>query len=90
MVEFMQQGTALTSEVCCETLNKLRRAIENKRCGMLTPSLVLLHDSVHPRTAARTRALPGHFNWELFDHPPYNPDLTPSDYHQFTHLKNWL
>jgi hypothetical protein len=26
----------------------------------------------------------------LFDHPPYNPDLTPSDYHLFTYLKNWL
>jgi hypothetical protein len=29
-----------------------------------------------------------HFNWELFDHSPYNPDLTPSDHHQFTYLKN--
>jgi hypothetical protein len=28
--------------------------------------------------------------WELFDHPPYSPDLAPSDYHLFTYLKNWL
>jgi hypothetical protein len=28
------------------------------------------------------------FNWELFDHPPYNLNPTPSDYHQFTYLKN--
>jgi hypothetical protein len=26
----------------------------------------------------------------LFDHPPYSPDLTPSDHHLFTYLKNWL
>jgi hypothetical protein len=26
----------------------------------------------------------------LFDHPPYNPDLAPSDCHLFTDLKNWL
>jgi hypothetical protein len=34
----------------------------------------------------------GFFNWELFDHPPYSPDLAPSDYHLFirTYLKNWL
>jgi hypothetical protein len=31
-----------------------------------------------------------HFNWELFDNPPYSPDLVPSDYHLFTCLKNWL
>jgi hypothetical protein len=31
-----------------------------------------------------------HLNWELFDHPSYSPDLTPSVYHLFTYLKNWL
>jgi hypothetical protein len=31
-----------------------------------------------------------HFNSELFDHPPYSPDLAPSDYHLFTYPKNWL
>jgi hypothetical protein len=29
------------------------------------------------------------FNWELFDHPPYSPDLAPSGYHLFSYL-NWL
>jgi hypothetical protein len=31
-----------------------------------------------------------HFNWELLDHPPYSPDLNPSDHHLFTYLNNWL
>jgi hypothetical protein len=31
-----------------------------------------------------------HFNWELSDHPPYIPDLAPSDYHLFTCPKNWF
>jgi histone-lysine N-methyltransferase SETMAR len=26
----------------------------------------------------------------LFDHPPYSPDLIPSNYYLFTYLKNWL
>jgi histone-lysine N-methyltransferase SETMAR len=26
----------------------------------------------------------------LSEHPPYSPDLAPSDYHLFTYLKNWL
>jgi hypothetical protein len=33
---------------------KLCRAILNKRCGMLTYSVVLLHDNVHPHTATCT------------------------------------
>jgi histone-lysine N-methyltransferase SETMAR len=78
------------SEVCCETLKKLRRAIQNKWRGMLTFGVMLLHDNVCLHTSACTQALPDHFNWELFDHPPYSPDLTLSDYHLFTYLKNWL
>jgi histone-lysine N-methyltransferase SETMAR len=27
---------------------------------------------------------------ELYDHPPYSPDLALSDYCLFTFLKNWL
>jgi hypothetical protein len=47
---------------------------------MLT-SGVVLQNNVHPHIAAHTPALWKHFNWELFDHPPYSPYLTLSDYH---------
>jgi hypothetical protein len=89
-VEFMQKGATVTSKVYCETLKKLCTAIHNKRCGMLTSSVVVLHDNVHPHTTAHTQALLKHFNWELFDHPPYSPDLAPCDYHLFTYVRNWM
>jgi hypothetical protein len=69
---------------------KLHRAIQKKRCGMMTSGVVFLHDSAHPHTAGHSRMLQEHFNWELFDHPPYSPDLALSDYHLFTYLKNCL
>jgi transposase len=59
---------------------------------MLTYSVALLNDNAHLHTAARTRALLEHFNWKLFEHPPYSPDfaLSKYQYHLFTYLKNWL
>jgi [histone H3]-lysine36 N-dimethyltransferase SETMAR len=30
------------------------------------------------------------FHWELLDHPPYSPDLAPSDFHLFPKLKEFL
>jgi transposase len=57
---------------------------------MLTSGVVVLHDNARLHTAACTRALLEHFNWELLDHPPYSPDLAPIDYYLFTYLKNWL
>jgi hypothetical protein len=73
------------------TKKKLCGASPNKRGEMLTFCIVILHDNARPHTAARTQALLDHFTLELLDHPPYIPDLAPSDYHLFicTYLKNW-
>jgi len=30
------------------------------------------------------------FQREIFAHPPYSPDLAPSDFHLFPELKKWL
>jgi transposase len=57
---------------------------------MDTSGVVLLHDNPRPHAAARIRGLLEHFDWVLFAHSPYSPDLAPSYYHLFTYLKNWL
>jgi hypothetical protein len=54
MVKFMQKWTPLTSELYCETLEKLRRVIQSKRIGMLTYGVVLLHDNARQYTAPHT------------------------------------
>jgi hypothetical protein len=56
MVEFMQRCTSITSEVYeyCETLQRLRTAIRNKRRVMLTYGKVHHHDNALPHTAAFT------------------------------------
>jgi hypothetical protein len=83
LVEFLPQGTTINAAVYCETLNKLRRAIQNKRCSMLSPGVVFLHDNRHPHAAARTRQLLASFKWELVNH-------APTDFQLFLHLKRFL
>jgi hypothetical protein len=46
--------------------------------GMFT-EVVVLHNNARPQTEARTNALIKLHNWEIFNHPPYSPDLAPSD-----------
>jgi hypothetical protein len=50
----------------------------------------MLHDNVRPHTAAATQALMATCGWEQFDHPSYSPDLAPSDFHVFLHLRTFL
>lgn len=90
LVEFMPQGQTINAEAYCETLRKLRRAIQNKRRGMLTKGVLLLHDNARPHAAVRTQNLIDSFGWDVIDHPPYSPDLAPSDFHLFCHLKKNL
>jgi transposase len=51
---------------------------------------MLLTENARPHTAARTRAMLEHFNWELFEHPPHSPGLVPNFYHLYIYLKDWL
>jgi len=83
LVEFFPQGTTINSAVYCETLKKMRRAIQNKRRGMLSATILLLHDNARPHSVAQTQDLITSFKLEQMDHPPYSPDLAPSDYHLF-------
>ena len=77
LIEFMEPWTTITSEKYCETLKKLCRAIENKRRRILMSGVVLLHDNACPQ------ALLQKFCWDLFDHPPYRPDLAPEWFPSF-------
>lgn len=90
LVEFMERGTTINAAAYCDTLTKLRRAIQNKRRGLLTSGVLLLHDNARPHSAIQTQNLIRSFGWEQIDHPPYSPDLAPSDFHLFRYLKEFL
>jgi hypothetical protein len=57
---------------------------------MLSQGVVMLHNNAHPHTATATEDLIATFGWEQFNHQPYSPDLAPSDFHVFLHLKTFL
>jgi hypothetical protein len=52
------------------TLKKFPCTIQNKRRGMLSRGVVMIHDNARPHTAAATQNLITTFGWEQFDHPP--------------------
>jgi histone-lysine N-methyltransferase SETMAR len=90
IVEFFFQGSTINTGVYCDTLKKVRHAIQNKRHGMLSRGIVMLHDNARPHTAATTQGFIATFSREQFDHSPYSPDLAPSDFHVFLYLKTFL
>ncbi|GBO22454.1 hypothetical protein AVEN_182624-1 [Araneus ventricosus] len=91
LVDFMPIEPTIIANRYCETLRNLRRATQNRRRGMLSERIVLHHDNGRPHTAAAIQELLDLFGWEIFDHPPYSPNLASSDFHLFLKLKSvWV
>ncbi|GFT77637.1 uncharacterized protein TNCV_3146221 [Trichonephila clavipes] len=77
----MPQGTTINSGAYCATLRKFRRVLQNKPLGMLSKTVLLLHDNASLHTSRKTRELIESFGWEVLDYEPYSPNLAPSDFY---------
>jgi histone-lysine N-methyltransferase SETMAR len=88
---YQERGTTVNSAHCSEMLRgKLKPAIRTKHRVLLSKGVALLHDNAHLHTAAHTVETLCHLSFEVLKHPPYSPDLAPSDYHLFGPLKDAL
>lgn len=89
-VDYLPKGETINSGYYCNLLRKLREEIKEKRPGMLRKRILFHQDNARVHTSAETMAVIHECGYELLPHPPYSPDLAPSDYHLFPHLKKHL
>ncbi|EZA49066.1 Histone-lysine N-methyltransferase SETMAR [Ooceraea biroi] len=52
--------------------------------------MLLLHDNARPHVAKQTVKKLADYKCEILLHPPYSPDLSPTDYHLFKHLDTFV
>jgi histone-lysine N-methyltransferase SETMAR len=57
---------------------------------MKMKQVLLLHDNARPHTSLLTREATATMGWAVPPHPPYSPDLEPSDFHLYGPLKDAL
>jgi len=69
---------------------QLRDILKEKRRGKLTKLVLFLHDNAPAHRALATQKKLAYLGFQYLDHPPYSPDLSPSDYHLFPGLKKQL
>lgn len=86
--EFLPQGLTITADYYCRVLDRLDAAITKYRpfLSQNKNSICLQHDNAKPHTANLTKLKLYDLGWEVLPHPPYSPDLAPSDYHLFRAL----
>ena len=85
---YQERGTTINSARYSEVLtDRLKPAIRSRHRGLLSKSVVLLHDNARPHIAAHTAETLRKLKFKVMAHPPYSPDLAPSDYHLFGPLE---
>jgi histone-lysine N-methyltransferase SETMAR len=90
LAHFQKRGENVNSASYCEVLMKLRDAIRRKPPCQLARGVLLHHYNARPHTAWATQEGIQELQWELLEHPPYSPDLGPSDFHLSGLLKTHL
>jgi histone-lysine N-methyltransferase SETMAR len=67
--------------------NHLGPAVKSKPHGLLSTGVLLQRDNARPHSACSTVATIQYLSSECLPHPPYLPDLAPSDFHVFEPFK---
>lgn len=89
--ELLPSGQTLNSERYIEQLDRLKKAIDQKRPELANRKRVVFHqDNARPHTSVATRQKLRELGWDVLMHPPYSPDIAPSDYHLFRALQNCI
>jgi hypothetical protein len=68
----------LNNEQCALQCDELKSAIRSQWRGLLSESVVLLHDNACPHTVTHTVENLKKLNFEVMEHPLYSLDLTSS------------
>ena len=89
--ELLKPGETITAEMYCQQLERLNQKLKSKRPSLFNrKGIILQHDNARPHKARKTSEKIRELNWEVLPHPPYSPDLAPSDYHLFRSMEHSL
>jgi hypothetical protein len=69
----------LNNEQCSLLCDELKPEIRGQQRGLLSESVVMLHDNACPHTVTHTVETLRKLNFEVLEHPLYSLDLTPSE-----------
>lgn len=89
--EFLSHNPTLNSDKYYSQLDRLKAAIGEKRPELSNRKGVVFHqDNARPHVSLQFRQKLLQLCWDVLRHPPYSPDLAPSNFYLFRSLQNSL
>ena len=85
--KLLERNQTINAELYVQQMERLKMAIQEKRPNR-QHNVLLMHDNVRPHVTNMTKEAIQTHGWEVLPHPPYSPDLAPTDFHLFRSLSN--
>lgn len=89
-IDYLEKGKRINSEYYIALLVRLKEEIAKKRPQMKKKKVLFHQDNAPCHKSIATMAKMHELGFELLPHPPYSPDLAPSDFYLFADLKKML
>jgi len=90
LIDYFPKGQTINAEYYSSLLVQLKDILKEKRRGKISKVVLSLNDNTPAHWALATQKKLGYLGFRCLDHPPYSPDLAPSDYHLFPGLKKTI
>ena len=89
--ELLDNNETIDSYLYASQLEMVQEALVKKRSVLINRKIpLLLHDNAKPHVSKIVQEKINDLGWEVLPHPPYSPDIAPSDFHLFRSLQNSL
>lgn len=90
--ELLKPNETITGDRYRLQLMRLSRALKEKRPEYFKrhDNVILQHDNARPHVAKPVKTYLETLQWEVLPHPPYSPDIAPSDYYLFRSMTHAL
>lgn len=86
-LDWLPPKTTINGQYYANVLTGLRKSIIEKRRGKVSKGVMILHDNAPAHSSRIAQQVLHDCQFEQLPHPPYSPDLAPSDFHVFRKLK---
>lgn len=81
---FLNQGETMTAEKYCQEIDEMHHKLKSMCAALVNRKHpIILHDNARPHIAKISLKKLNDLGFESLPHPPYSPDLSPTDYHFF-------
>lgn len=90
--ELLKPGQTITGDRYREQLLQLSSSLKAKRpeWAQRHGKVIFLHDNARPHVAKPVKETLEALGWNVLPHPPYSPDIAPSDYYLFRSMAHCL